>query len=352
MKGGEYAVNMQELKKISDSENFAPIYIFYGEETFLSAFYSKRLCDNVNSFYGMADFNFSEFEGDRIKLETLVDTVEAMPMFAEKKCVLVKDFPVESFNSDDISFITDCLKNSPESTVLIFVYHNILPQKSNGKWSEFFDAIASNHGVIAECSKPSHREMVLWLRKAAELNNATLSDESAEYLLERCGTDMRALRNEITKLSAFADGEILPEHIDSIAIKNLDANVYDMVKCVTTRRFTQAFTILSDMLDMGIEGSVILGTLSGAFADIYRAKVGKDAGKTAKEIAADFGIKREFRITNAMRDASRFTDEYIYKCIEAVAAADAELKSYVVDEKLVFEKLFAVIAEAGVKKDA
>lgn len=345
-------MTMQELKKISDSENFAPIYVFYGDETFLSAFYSKRLCDNVNLFYGMADFNFSEFEGDKVKLETLVDTIEAMPMFAEKKCVLVKDFPVDSLNTDDLSFITDCLKNSPDTTVLVFVYHNLLPQTSGTKWSAFFEAVKTNHGVVAVCDKPSNKEMILWLRKAAELNNATLSDQSAEYILERCGTDMRVLRNEITKLSSYADGEILPEHIDAIAVKNLDANVYDMVKCVTTRRFTQAFEILSDMLDMGIEGSVILGTLSGAFADIYRAKAGKDAGKTAKEIAADFGIKREFRVTNAMRDASRFTDEYIYKCIEAVAAADAELKSYVIDEKLVFEKLFATIAEAGVRKDA
>lgn len=344
-------MNMQELKRISDSKSFAPIYVFYGEETFLSAFYSKRLCDNVNETYGMADFNFSEFEGDKVKLETLVDTIEAMPMFAERKCVLIKDFPVVSLNSDDISFITDCLKNSPESTVAVFAYHNILPQKSNDKWSAFFDAITSNGGILVECSKPSHKDMILWLRKAADMNGAMITDESAEYMLERCGTDMRVLRNEITKISAFADGEILPEHIDKIAVKNLDANVYDMVKCVTTRRFTQAFTILSDMLDMGIEGSIILGTLSGAFADIYRAKLGMDAGKSAKDIASDFGIKKEFRVTNAMRDAARFTDAYIYKCIEAVAAADAELKSYTVDEKLVFEKLFSVIAEAGVRKD-
>ncbi len=341
-------MNMRELKQISDDNGLVSLYLFFGEESFLSSFYSRRLCDRVNETFGMADFNFSEPEGDKVSVETLADMLEAMPMFAEGKCILLKDFDFASLSKDDSAFFLSCLENIPSTTVLIMSYPNLVFDKKDKKWAPLVDLVGK-HGQVAECSTPSTSELVLWLCKAAERNGATLSNDNARYLLEKVGTDMRRLRGEISKLSALADGEILQEHMDAVAVKQLDAKVYDMVRLLIARKFQEVYPALSELLEAGEEPELILGAITGNYADLYRAKLGRSAGKPEGEIAADFGLKgREFRIRNAIRESGRFNEAYLYRCIAVLQEADSELKNSRGEPKLIFEKMIARMAAAGV----
>ena len=338
-------MNMRELNDLASKAPFLPFTLFYGEESFLISFYARRLCDRANETFGMADFNFCELEGDKIAVDELADVMEAMPMFAAYKCVLLKDFDFGGLNKDDADFFLRCAGEMPESTVLVMTYSNLSVDPKNKKWEPLFDLVRKR-GRVAECGIPSRDELSGWIAKAAEKDNATIERNTAYYLMDRVGTDMRRLRMEIAKLAACANGEILPEHIDAIAVKLLDAKVYDMVRALSARRFPEAYRGLSDIYEMGEEPEMILGAVAGAFADIYRAKLGVRAGKTAKEIAADFKVK-DFRVTNAMRDSSRFSEAYLCRCIEVVTLADNELKKSPPDKKIVLEKMIAQIAAAG-----
>lgn len=55
-------------------------------------------------------------------------------------------------------------------------------------------------------------------------------------MLERCGQDMFLLENEVDKLAA-ASGytEITPALVVEMGTRNLEADVFDMVRCVTSR---------------------------------------------------------------------------------------------------------------------
>ena len=341
-------MNMRELKAVADGESFSPIYLFYGQETFLASFYSRRLCDRANERFGMADFNFCEVEGDKIGLEALADMLEAMPMFAERKCLLLKDYDFAALNKEDSAFFLSCLETMPDTTVLVMSYPNLSFGEKEKKWLPLIETV-KKRGIAAECSSPTQSELTAWLCKLAQRNNASVTDDTARYLIERVGNDMRRLKAEITKLSALADGEILREHIDAVAIGQLDAKVYDMVRALSQRKFAEAHRLLDALFESGEEPEMILGAIAGSFADIYRAKLGHAAGITPGDIALDFGLKnKEFRIRNAMKEAGRFTDAYLYRCVEIITLADNELKRSAADRKLVFEKLIARIAAAGV----
>lgn len=341
-------MTMRELKAVADGPLVAPLYLFYGEESFLSSFYSRRLCDRANEQFGMADFNFCELEGDKVSLDALADMLEAMPMFAQGKCILLKDFDFAALNKEDASFFLSCLETMPDTTVLVMSYPNLNFDGKDKKWVPLLEAVGKR-GTVAECSSPSTSELSLWVCRSAERNGAMLTNDNARYLLERVGTDMRRLRMEIGKLSALADGEILQHHIDAVAVKQLEAKVYDMVRALSARKFNEVYRLLDALFESGEEPELILGAVAGNFADIYRAKLGRGAGKSEREIAADFGLKgREFRIRNAMRDAGRYTERYLYRCIEIITLADNELKNSRGEPKMVFEKLIARIAAAGV----
>ena len=338
-------MTMRELNTLVQSGAFVPFTLFYGDEPFLISFYARRLCDKANETFGMADFNFTELEGDKVTVESLADVMEAMPMFAPSKCVLLKDFDFAGLNKDDADFFLRCAEEMPDTTVLVLTYSNLSVDPKSKKWEPLFDLVR-RRGRLCDCCTPSRDELCVWLMKAAEREGASLDRDNACYLLDRVGTDMRRLRMEMGKLSAYADGEILPEHIDAIAVKQLDAKVYDMVRALSSRRFQESYHILAEIVEMGEEPEGILGAVGGTFADIYRAKLGNRAGKSAKEIAADFKLK-DFRVTNALRDGNRYSEAYLTRCIEIVTETDNELKKSPPDKKIVLEKMIAQIAAAG-----
>ena len=340
-------MNMRELKKLSDASEFSRMYMFYGEETFLAAFYSRRLRDKINEKYGMSDFNYMEFDGERLDTDEFFAAAESVPVFAEKKCVFVKDFDFGALGAQEGKAFVDFCRECPETTVLIFTYVNLHPSSADKKWKDFF-CLLGDCGVIAECPAPSRGELSAWLRQAAALNGGQLDASAAEYIIDRVGTDMRRLRGEICKMAAHSNGVISREDVDAVGIKHLDAKVYDMVKCISAGKFSEAYELLDMMLEIGEEPSMILGAVSGTFADIYRAKLGADCGLSANRIAEDFGMKgRDFRIRNAMRYAYGFSDAYIEKCVEAIADADAQLKASGTDGRIALEKMIAAIAAAG-----
>jgi DNA polymerase-3 subunit delta len=76
------------------------------------------------------------------------------------------------------------------------------------------------------------------------------------------------------------------------------------------------------------EPVAVLGVLSTAFSDMYRAKIAVIGGVTADSLAAEFKSYKgkEFRLRNAARDAARMSVEALRDCLDVLAQADTGLK--------------------------
>jgi len=274
--------------------------------------------------------------------------IEAVPMFAERKCILLKDFPVSSLSDDELNMLISCIENMPQSTVLILTYANMQFDKGNKKNVRLLETVKAK-GKIAVCDTPNKEELSMWIMRMAKMFDASIEQDNAFYLFERIGTDMRRLRSEMPKIASYAAGEILPAHIDAIAVKQPDAGVYDMVRSISRNNFKEAYSELDELFALGLEAEFILGSIAGAYADLYIAKLAKKSGKTVKDVVLDLGYKQnsDFRVKNAMRDEARYSDRFLTECIKLIDNADKKLKSFSTDPKLVLEELIAAIAAAG-----
>lgn len=341
-------MSLAALKKQLKEGQFLRCYLLWGEETFLTDFYTKSLCDKAAP--QMPDFNLHLLDGKDCTLAALSDAVDAVPVFAERQCVCVRDLDVDALAKDDQRQLAEIVEGVPEQTVLVFSLLHVQPEaKKKAKWRDFF-ALVQKNGLVVECARPSETELAKWAVKAAARYRAVLSLENAGYLISLVGREMQQLKGEIEKLAQYADGEITREHIDRLAIRTTETTVYAMVGALGRRDFTSAATSLGELFDARERPEMILGAVAKFFADICRARAGADCGKSTKEIAADFGYRgREFIITNALRDARNFTDEYLRACIACTMQADARLKGSRTDNRVVLEELLAQIAAVGMK---
>ena len=170
-----------------------------------------------------------------------------------------------------------------------------------------------------------------------------MKPEVARRLIEQCGNDLHLLLNELDKLCAVAgNNEITAVILDQVAIKNLNAQAYELSNAILQQHYEKAYQILHRLFACRAEPVAVLAALSTAYADLYRAKVASAGGVQAQTLVEEFDYKgKVFRLKYASRDCSRLSLESLRESLDILAQADRRLKSSAVDKKTVLEETAA-----------
>ena len=319
------AVAMTETQlKDTIKSGTANLYVLYGAETYLTEQYARRIAKETVE-EGFDAFNLQRFDGQEITPTQLEEAVEALPLMSDRKCVLVRDYDV----SADPDRLVALAAAVPESCVLVFWYITLQPDNRKNAWKSFL-AQAEKSGVVMNFARKDITEAAKMLAGGAKRRGCRLDVADARYLIEQVGNDLHLLLGELEKLCALVGegGEITRRHIDTACPKNLEARVFDLSKSILRRRPDQAYDLMHQLRVQREEPVAILGVLSTAFADLYRAKVAAAGGESPERLAADFKSYKgkEFRLRNAGRDAARLGVTTLRDCLEILADTDTALK--------------------------
>ena len=318
--------------------DFLPVYLFCGDEAYLKKHHCDTLCEKAvgKDFF---DFNYQSFEGKNLDYRDVFDAAVMMPLMSDKRCVLVRDARLESLNESDFSLFKDYLENPSESTVLVFL--QMSSDFSLAKAKKVADLIRKK-GAVCTVNRRSGAELIKQLVSSAAKRGCTLSNDAANYFVSVVGNDYSILSNELSKVCHYAgEGEITKHHIDEVATKTDEAKIYDLTKFLLAKNFDKAYEILSILLRQKTEPEYILGTITGTYVDMYRAKVSLACGKSAEELAEAYGYtaKTSFRLKNGARDSSRLDLDTLRKCLDELSKADMKLKSSRDNPSIILEQL-------------
>ncbi|MDD3693378.1 MAG: DNA polymerase III subunit delta [Oscillospiraceae bacterium] len=337
------SVTETELKKQVGAGSFKNLYFFYGEESYLTSHYANLVSNKALGNDTLTEFNMHKLDGQTCSVVEIIEAAEALPVMAERKCVLVRDFDIAKLNKEDFNQLIRLVENMPESCVLIFWTVTVeVDVKKNDKWRAFTKAV-DKMGVALYFSRKKDDEIVRLLESGASRRGCKLTLSNAKLMLRHCGNDMHILMGELDKLCALADGgEITREMIESCGTVDLEASVFELSKALLKGSYERAYHILGTLFAKREEPIVILAVLSSAYADLYRAKVALASGVRAETLADDFDYRRkEFRLKNAARDCARIPISVLRQSLEVLAEADRRIKSTGMDNRVVLEQTAA-----------
>lgn len=333
-----------ELKDII-KRGGANLYVFYGAEGYLVEQYT-RLVIRETVEEGFDAFNLQRFDGQEVTVAQLEDAVEALPMMTDQKCVVVRDYDPCGGETDRFLRLVEQV---PDSCVLVFWQMTVQPDSRKNGWKDFLKT-AADKGVVMKFERKDINDAAKMLAGGAKRRGCRLDVADARYLVEQVGNDLNLLIHELDKLCALAGegGEITKRMIDDACPKNLEAKVFDLSKAILYRRPQQAFDLLYQLRVQRAEPVVVLGTLSGAFSDLYRGKVASASGISPEALAAHFKSysKKEWKLKNAARDAARIPVGALRTCLEILAQADTALKLRSGEEWVLLEQTVARLTEA------
>lgn len=338
------SLNESALKeKLRD--NPVGVYLIYGEEAYLKKTYVDKIVSKTVD-PAFEDFNFHAFDGKECTLSEVYESAEAVPMMAETKCVLVKDFPLDTLDDNGFEQLERVIKENPDDCALVFSV--IAYEPKGAKWIKAVK-LFEKYGFAVKLDKKTSIELSKMLEGGAKRRGKPFASGVASYLISCVGSDLNTLLNETEKVCAYAQGdEVLKSDVDAVCIKSLDARVFDMIKDLTAGRFDSAFKKLNVLFEQREDEFQILGALIAQYSDIYRARAAVKSGNRAEMIAKYYNYAgKEFRLANAARSGSSLSFDDIGECMEILLWADTTLKSSALSKRLVLEQTVVKLARVG-----
>ncbi len=326
-----------ELRRDIASGHFAPVYLIYGDDSYLKNYYKDTLAKKASD--GDPFFNLQKFEGDT-DLQEVFDAVNQFPMMAERKSVVLSDF---DFTKGDSDRFLELISNANDTCVLILCFDTVdFDAKKGTKEKKIMAAVEKIGGKCVEVNHRSITALIKMLSDGAKKRGCSFGEIACRHLIEIAGTDLSTLKNELEKLCAYVgNGDISKDVVEQISVKSVDASVYEYIKQIIDGNISAALTQLDDMFFMRIEPMIILSVAASSYVDIYRAYTANIKGATKSDIATDFKYPKNklFLIDRATQNLKKFNGAKLRLSLNCIAEADKSLKSFGADPRTILEQL-------------
>ena len=334
-------IGENELKAQIKAGEFSNVYFIYGEEGYLKEYYVKKLKDKLAGG-AFSDFNFHQYEGKNSSIDDILQDAQTLPMMSDYTFILVHDYPLNK-SASDIDALKEFFKDIPETCVIVFWFDSIvIDTKKEAKWKTI-ESLFAKAGSSVNLEKRSESDIAKLIVASAKKRDCTIDTNNARYLISVCGNDIQTLFSELEKICAYASGrEITKQDIDSLAVKSLQARVYDLSKYILASNGDGAYSVLNTLFAQKEEPISILAVISSCYIDMYRVKCAKAANTNENELADYYSYKgREFLIRNASRDCRNISFEALRESLDVLQKADELMKSSSIDKNILLEQTVA-----------
>lgn len=333
---------IQVLKAAIKERNFARLYIFYGEETFLLNHYlgqlKKHLVEELTE-----SFNFHKLTKENFDLRTLADAVESLPMMAEHTFIWVDEIDMFKLPEDDRTKLVDVISDIPGYCTVVFTYETT-PWSPDGRLKKLCTAL-DEYATIVEFAKQDQRELINWVGRHFLANQKRIAPELCAYLIEITGGTMTALAGEISKICAYSGADtVTKSDIDAVTEPVLDAVVFRMTDQLSNGQFGKALESLHKLLKMQEEPIALLGAIGSNFRKLSTAKVLQDNGKSAYDLSRLYPGTPDFAARNLMGAARRISYDFCKKASALVLETDLKMKTSVDEPARLLEMLIMELA--------
>ena len=265
---------------------------------------------------------------------------------SEKTCLLVRNFPLDSLGSSQLSDFEQNLKDIPDTTVMVFFYNaDKIPSGKNAKWDNV-QKIFEKHGTVIKIEHRTPAKTAKLLVSRAKEKGTSIDYDTAMYLINCVGEDLQIILNEFNKVCAFSCGNpVTAEMIDATCIKSIEASVFDISTSIFSGDTDNAFKILNELLRQKTAASAIIGALGSAYVNAYRLKVSLNAEKTVADFSAAFQYKEtKYSFGKIAPFVKKSTLSSIRKALDILSEADIKSKSSRISDEILLTELISKLA--------
>lgn len=290
-----------------------PVYLLVGEEDLLRDSALAALKAAVLGDGG--EFNYDLFYGDEASGADILTCASEMPVFAERRLVVVKT--AEKLSARESEALLGYLTEPVETTTLVFV-----SPKLDGRLK--FSQALVRAAVTIDCSPLRDAQLGPWVTREAERFGVRLEEQAAHLLKEVSGGSLYGVRRELEKLASYVPPDRSVTAADVHLLRGIEpgASVFDLTLAIADGARGRVLSILARNLEAGEAPLRILGSLAWQYRRLWKMKEllrsGGREGEAARTLRMDPMKIRSF--------LGRFSEEHLQAALHLFLECDAQFK--------------------------
>lgn len=322
--GGGKNAAYEQLRADLAAGTLGNIYLFHGEESYLREYCLSEMKKQLAA--GFESFNYHKLEGKGLTVQTLAETVEALPVMAERTMVQVVDWDLFKLGEEQRNALIALLEDFPDYCCLAVVYDQI-DYKPNRSYRKLCAAL-DQHVRVVRFNEQSQKEILKWVSRRFKAAGHTIDAPTAEHLLFTCGSLMNGLIPEIGKIAAYARGErITKADIDAVAAPILEAQVFEMTGAVSRGDFDRAAQVLGSLLKQQEEPFMLLALVGKELRKLHTARIALDTGRDKFWLMEQWNMRSDYPARLLLDNARGVSRSWCARAVRRCCEADLRIKS-------------------------
>lgn len=310
-----------ELKNSLKSKIFNN-YLLIGSDEFLLN-KSVELIFNALKI-NITDLNFIKFIGENVNFNDVVKALNTMPVFDEKKLVVV--YLNIKTSITELNALNDYLKNYNPQSVLVVVLGESADVKLNQNLFE-----------VVDCNRLGEEITNKFVLSELKNYNTNITPQALKKLNEYCVYDLTKIVKELSKLTSYVANKKLIEEkdVELLVNKTLEFQIYELTENLAKKNKEKVFEILDVLKNKKDSYKTLLPLIYNHFRRLFYVAT---SNLSKSELGAMLGVK-DYAITVAFKQSKMFSKIKLKQIINIIAELDYELKTSAISNELGIEYL-------------
>ena len=326
-------LKVDELEKQLNQGYCQGMYLLYGEETFLL----EQNLNKIKKNFGEIVKGINYILIDENNIQELIADIETPAFGYAKKLIIARNTGIFKRESKGRSGgvskelkdkINDYLKENVEiinETVILVFIENAVEKNS------IYNTV-EKLGTICNFEEQKPFQIIKRLKKICNSYKVNVDENTLQYFIECCGTNMQDLINEIRKLIEYAgeNGTIKKQDIDKLCIKKIESIIFDLTDNLGQKKVKEAMEVLYNLIASKEPIQKILITLYNHFKKLYFVKLSIEYNK---DIAESLRLKpnQMFLVNKYRQQAKSFKTSELKNIIQKLQDLDYKYKIGLID---------------------
>jgi DNA polymerase-3 subunit delta len=295
-----------------------PLYYVYGDEPYLVERGVRLLLSRAVS-EELRDFNLSIFYGNEVKGDEVVEAAQTLPMFAERRVVLVRKG--SALSAAALESLAGYVQDPAPSTCLIFQGEKIDQRK------KFFLELKKRNGLV-EYRRLYENQLGPFIRNEAVAYGKKFEPAAQEMLVHLVGNNLQELATQIEKAATYVGdrGAVTIDDIRQIISDTKVDSVFDLANALGEKDLVKSLRTLHTILRDGEAPLMLLAMITRHFRQLRLVKELLEKKVPAAEIGKAAGINPYF-VKGVIDQAKCYRLAEFIAVFEALYATDLALKS-------------------------
>lgn len=262
-------------------------------------------------------------------------TVQASPsLFGEDKLIIVRDLhqAPDALQLDLLTYLAD-----PADSVTLVVTH-----ASGNKGKKVLDTLKKAKARVIEAPAiKSDRDKAEFVTNEFRTARRKATPEAVQALVEAVGKDVRELASACQQLVDDTTGTIDADVVERYHGGRVEATGFKVADATVAGRAGEALRLLRHAVNVGVDPVPIVAVIAMQLRQL--AKVGGAGRGRSADLARDLGMA-PWQIDRTRRALQGWSGDALGRSIQAIAAADVEVKGGGRDPVYAVEKAILTIA--------